>query len=97
MTRDGYRQWRAETAAAYRADARNGAPYQRCSRCGKCEYAGGFCSWCRTAEYTLTAHRHVGEGERCRTGRPTTVRSEGGWLHPSVTSPPRVVTRPEAA
>jgi hypothetical protein len=85
MTREEYRDWRARTAEAARDDGRNGSPFQLCSRCGGCEYAGGFCSWCQTADYSLTAHRHVNQAERCATGRLPMVTSEGVWHHPART------------
>ncbi len=42
---------------------------QLCLRCGRHEYAGSFCSFCRTAEYDLVDHDHAkGEGSRCPLG-----------------------------
>lgn len=68
MTREEYRAWREEAALAFRND-NDRAPYARCSACGKCEYAGGYCSACTTAEYDLVAHFHLKAGA-CSAIRP---------------------------
>lgn len=40
-----------------------GGVFHVCSKCGRCEIAGGFCSTCLSGEYDLTAHRHVKVGK----------------------------------
>ncbi len=56
--------WTAEEARAARTDR---PCEQRCLRCGREERAGGFCSYCRTAEYDLIYHVH-GFGKGCPLG-----------------------------
>ena len=42
---------------------------QLCLRCGRHEYAGSFCSYCRTAEYDLVDHEHGKDtGSTCPLG-----------------------------
>lgn len=61
MTTDDYRELRYTHAIEHRRGHGN-ALYQLCGTCGRCEYAGGFCSWCRTGGYALTVHIHGNAG-----------------------------------
>lgn len=83
LSRQEYLEWRTEAAAAYRDDHRNGSPRHLCTRCNECEVAGSYCSNCRTAEYTLIAHRHTEQDQKCRVGRDAAVVSEGEVHHPA--------------
>lgn len=84
LSRAEYRDLRTSTAAAARE--RGGSHlYQHCNRCGHCEVAGGFCSWCTTAAYTLTPHYH-GQREACPLSQPETGQGRGilgTYRHPA--------------
>lgn len=43
------------------------ASAQRCTRCGREEYPGAYCTFCRTAEYDLIDHSHR-TGKACPLG-----------------------------
>lgn len=83
MTELEYQVWRADAAALARLNNGRGHPYHLCSRCGKCEVAGGFCSWCRTADYVLSAHRHTNGGLRGKAGHSTGIAMDGDYHHPA--------------
>ena len=67
---------------------------QRCLRCGREERAGGYCSFCRTAEYDLVYHVHAW-GQGCPLGPSRDpLSAQPAALGPS--GPPRadLPTRP---
>lgn len=55
-----------------------GGIFHRCQTCGRCEYAGAWCSWCGVADYVLEAHRHP-QGRSCPLppGSPVSVANGG--------------------
>jgi hypothetical protein len=59
-----YHDLRADMAAEAR-DRNLDHPFQLCARCGHCEYAGGFCSWCKSATYDLILHTHPNTRAGC--------------------------------
>jgi hypothetical protein len=68
MSQVEYHDWRANQAEAARHGDGASAPYQLCSQCGACEYAGGFCHNHGNGNYTLIAHLHASEGGGSLTG-----------------------------
>lgn len=67
LSKAEYRELRAKWSESARASAHGSRLYHHCRSCGRCETAGGFCSWCLLGDYLLEAHVHVkrGQGQVC--------------------------------
>jgi len=79
LTREEYRELRAAMSDRARIKGTSGL-YHLCRKCGRCEYAGGFCSWCTTSEYDLVAHLHP-QRAQCPLAGGSTGQAEGFYRH----------------